>query len=165
VARVAEARSLATRSIRERLQKGSPVRQICSRETLETWASSGERQSLGVERIREDGADRVNHIEYIIEMLRTEEQFSIAIVDHDKGAPLGWGERGGKDTINWLVQDSKTLIIEGHARRTNGNYQEYQCIVNDPQIAQEFTDHYQSFGIAWILIPRIDLTRSLICAS
>jgi len=145
VARLAEARSLATRSIRERLQKGSSVRQICSRETLETWASRGERQGFGADQIKEDEADRVNHIEYIIEMLRTEEQFSISIVDHDKGAPLGWGQSGGKDTINWLVQDNKTLIIEGHVRRMSGNYQEYQCIVNDPQIAQEFTDHYQSF--------------------
>jgi transcriptional regulator with XRE-family HTH domain len=147
VARLAEARSLATRSIRERLKKGSSVRQICSRETLETWASSGERQGFGSELIRifEDIADRINHIEYIVEMLRTEEQFSIAIVDHDKGAPLGWGQRGGKDTVNWLVQDNKTLIVEGHVRRADGNYQEYQCIVNDHQIAQEFTDHYLSF--------------------
>jgi transcriptional regulator with XRE-family HTH domain len=149
VKQLATTRKRATNALRQRM-KTHPIRQICSREALQSWAQTGDRTGFRRGQIREDPKDRRNQIQHMINLLKAEPNFAIAIIDHAAGRDLGWSNLNERGSVNWLLQGEEISILEGHTNSLEGTSTEFQCIVRDAGLAAGFKSIFETF---WDQLP------------
>jgi transcriptional regulator with XRE-family HTH domain len=144
VERLAITRKRAASALRQRMKKHH-IRQICSKEAFKQWAQTGNRIGFRRSQIREDAKDRRNQIQYIINLIKSQPNFSMAIVGHSLGNELGWSNLDAPGNVNWVVQGEETLILESHANALDGKSTEFQCVVRDVGLAAGFKAIFNKF--------------------
>jgi hypothetical protein len=154
--KLAENRRRAHSALRTRMTH-SPVRQICSKQELTLWAEGTSRRAvIDPAQIREDASDKLSQIEYIIDLLKKEDKFEIAVIDQSEGEPLGWTSDLEKQQVQWLTQGKDTLLIESYTEKkhldvSGDGHKEFQFVIKDPMLTSAFMNHYDVF---WARLPR-----------
>jgi transcriptional regulator with XRE-family HTH domain len=152
---LARARKRGWDALRRRM-KAFTVRHLCSRQVMEDWARTGKRPGFRPDISPED---RINQIENMITTLRAYPKCEMAMMDHQVGKALGWADIGADRNVSWLVQGNDKLIVEGHAADVDRKLREFQCIINDANVAQRFA---KTFENVWDALPREDKDRQKI---
>jgi hypothetical protein len=110
---------------------------ICPRHAIERLVSGGETnrndRQFGIQLSR---AERREHLEYTLFLLKTYEQYQLALIDAEEAQAI-------PTEMFWEVAAENTVILNTWATGTHGKDVFVDVVINEPTIAHAFHDYFE----------------------
>jgi transcriptional regulator with XRE-family HTH domain len=114
-----------------------PYHDICPRHAIERLVSGGETnrndRMFGIQLSR---AERREHLEYTLFLLKTYEQYQLALIDAEE-------EQAIPTEMFWEVAGKRTVVLNAWATDTHGKDVFIDVVINEPTIAHAFHDYFE----------------------